>query len=243
MTLRTLRRSAVVALLSSGLATAAAAQQNIKCESNNGGRNYCGSYAPNQVTMDRQISGSPCVRGSTWGVDNRGLWVDRGCRATFIISRGGYPGGGYPGGGSGGSTVKCESNNGKRNYCGNYQANQVTMNQQISGSPCVRGSTWGVDNGGLWVDRGCRAIFNISGYGNRPGGGGYHGAPPMTTIKCESNNGKRNYCGSYAPNQVTMNQQISGSPCVRNNTWGVDNRGLWVDRGCRATFNIAGGRY
>ena len=33
----------------------------------------------------RQISGSPCIRGNTWGVDNRGLWVDRGCRAEFEV--------------------------------------------------------------------------------------------------------------------------------------------------------------
>ncbi len=97
MTLRALLRSASLFFLFSGFALAASAQQTIKCESNNGSRIYCGSFAANQVTMDRQISGSPCVRGSTWGVDNRGLWVDRGCRATFIVGRGGgYTGGGYP---------------------------------------------------------------------------------------------------------------------------------------------------
>ncbi len=158
MTLCTLFRTASLALLFSGFAVAASAQQVVKCESNNGGRNYCGQFNPNQVTMDRQISGSPCVRGSTWGVDGRGLWVDRGCRANFLISRGGgSPGGVYPVP----QTVKCESNNGGRNYCGQFNPNQVTMDRQISGSPCVRGSTWGVDNRGLWVDRGCRAAFIV----------------------------------------------------------------------------------
>ena len=28
--------------------------------------------------LARQISGSPCIRDTTWGVDRRGLWVDRG---------------------------------------------------------------------------------------------------------------------------------------------------------------------
>jgi hypothetical protein len=77
-------------------AAAASAQPTVKCESNNGGRKYCGAYAQNQITMNRQISGSPCVRGSTWGVDNRGLWVDKGCRATFNVSSGNRPGGAYP---------------------------------------------------------------------------------------------------------------------------------------------------
>jgi hypothetical protein len=35
------------------------------------------------------------------------------------------------------------------------------MVQQLSGSPCQQGSTWGYDNGGIWVDRGCRATFQI----------------------------------------------------------------------------------
>lgn len=59
------------------------------------------------------------------------------------------------------SSVKCESNNGRRNYCGNYNASDVRLDRQISGSPCIQGQTWGVDRGGLWVDRGCRAYFII----------------------------------------------------------------------------------
>ena len=69
----------------------AAAQQSITCEANNENRKYCGSYSPDQVRFDRQISGSPCVESRTWGVDRQGLWVERGCRAVFTIrGRGGY---------------------------------------------------------------------------------------------------------------------------------------------------------
>jgi hypothetical protein len=68
-----------------------AAQQSVTCEANNENRKYCGSYDPDQVRLDRQISGSPCVEGRTWGVDRQGLWVEQGCRAVFIIrGRGGY---------------------------------------------------------------------------------------------------------------------------------------------------------
>ena len=77
----------------------AAAQQSIKCEANNDNRKYCGSYDPDQVRFERQISGSPCIQGQTWGVDRQGLWVERGCRAIFTI--GGRPYGG-PGQGPGG---------------------------------------------------------------------------------------------------------------------------------------------
>jgi Protein of unknown function (DUF3011) len=78
----------------------AAAQSSIKCESNNGRRNYCGNYDPSQVRFEKQISGSPCVQGRSWGVDGRGLWVDNGCRAYFRVRSGGNPnqgGGGYGG--------------------------------------------------------------------------------------------------------------------------------------------------
>ena len=233
----------LVALL--GLPELAAAQQTVRCESNNGSRNYCNAPInnPNQVTMQRQISGSPCVRGSTWGVDERGIWVDKGCRADFNIG-GGYipPGPGMPGPGS--STIRCESNDGRRNYCNApvNNPNQVTMQRQISGSPCVRGSSWGVDNRGIWVDRGCRADFTIGGGGGGyipPGPGGP--GPGSGSIKCESNDGRRNYCstGYIDARQVSIQQQISGSPCRQGTSWGVDSRGLWVDKGCRAIFAIS----
>ena len=146
-----------------------AAQQTVRCESNNGSRKYCNAPVsnPNQVTLQRQISGSPCVRGSTWGADGGGIWVDKGCRADFSI---GYGPGVLPVPAPGASTIKCESNDGRRNYCntGYVDDRQVSIQQQISGSPCTRGATWGVDERGLWVDRGCRAIFNIR---NWSGGG------------------------------------------------------------------------
>ena len=88
MKLPSLFRSAGLVLLFAAAGAAVSAQQTVKCESNNGGRNYCGSFPPDRVTMNQQISGSPCIRGNSWGVDNRGLWVDRGCRAIFMIGRG-----------------------------------------------------------------------------------------------------------------------------------------------------------
>ncbi len=63
----------------------AAAQNSVKCESNDGNRQYCGNFNSDQVRLERQISGSPCTDGQTWGVDRNGLWVDRGCRAIFTI--------------------------------------------------------------------------------------------------------------------------------------------------------------
>ncbi|XWK67344.1 DUF3011 domain-containing protein [Tunturiibacter gelidiferens] len=59
----------------------------ITCSSDDGRRNWCDIGPSRDVRMARQISGSPCIQDDTWGVDRRGLWVDRGCRAEFILGR------------------------------------------------------------------------------------------------------------------------------------------------------------
>ncbi len=114
----------------------------------------------------------------------------------------------------------------------------VRLTRQISGSACIQGQTWGYDNGGVWVDRGCRAEF-VSGGGGNWNGGGNNGGGRGQTFTCSSDNGGRNYCsipGGGNPNNVIMSRQISGSACIQGQTWGTDRRGLWVDRGCRAEF-------
>ncbi|HEX4581701.1 MAG TPA: DUF3011 domain-containing protein, partial [Acidobacteriaceae bacterium] len=50
-----------------------------------GGRKYCAADTRRGVQMVNQRSGSPCRQGSTWGYDKRGIWVDRGCRADFVV--------------------------------------------------------------------------------------------------------------------------------------------------------------
>ena len=156
------------------------AQDNsIKCESNDGGRKYCGSYANNRVDLDRQISGSPCVQGQTWGVDSRGLWVDRGCRAQFVeMGRGGggyYPPPGYrPPPDQGGwrpgpdwdreIRLQCESNDKQYHFCQvdvGARGNAVLV-RQLSGSACQQGYSWGWNRAGVWVSKGCRGLFSVN---------------------------------------------------------------------------------
>jgi hypothetical protein len=150
-----------------------------------------------------------------------------------------------PGQGSG-QTIRCSSDDGKRHYCNMDSRGGVRLSRQISGSACIQNQTWGYDNRGVWVDRGCRAEFT-SGGGNRPGYGGGGGNNwggnnnnnRYRTFTCSSNDGRRNYCslpGGSNQNGVIMSRQISGSACIQNQTWGVDRRGVWVDRGCRAEF-------
>src|SRR5258708_7710466 len=59
----------------------------ITCSSNHGERVYCEADTRGNVRLTKQISGTPCIEGSTWGADRRGIWVDHGCRAEFTIAR------------------------------------------------------------------------------------------------------------------------------------------------------------
>lgn len=204
--------------------------QTITCSSNDGNRHYCNADTRRGVRLSRQISGTACIETRTWGYDTRGIWVDKGCRAEFVIGTGGGNGGWQQG-----RTITCSSDNGGRNYCsipGNINPNSINMTRQISGSPCIQGQTWGVDRRGLWVDRGCRAEFSTRGNGSWV-------QPPSQAFTCSSNDGGRRYCSlpsGINSNRIQMTRQISGSPCIEGQTWGVDRRGLWVDHGCRAEF-------
>jgi hypothetical protein len=137
--------------------------QQITCSSDNGRRNYCAADTRGGVTMIRQRSGSACVQGSTWGFDRRGIWVDRGCRADFMINTGrpGRPGYGPGGPGGGGQSITCSSDNMRRNYCAADTRRGVQLVRQRSDARCIQGSTWGYDRRGIWVDRGCRADFLV----------------------------------------------------------------------------------
>ncbi len=61
-----------------------------------------------------------------------------------------------------------------------------------------------------------------------------------SAITCSSDNGQRVYCNANTRGGVRMVRQISGSSCRQGTTWGYDSRGIWVDRGCRAEFEVAG---
>jgi hypothetical protein len=130
----------------------------IVCSSNDGRRAYCDIDARGGVRLVRQLSGSSCQQGSTWGYDSRGVWVDRGCRAEFDVSGGSVS--------SNSGRIVCSSDDGRRAYCDADTRGGVRLVRQVSGSPCQQGSTWGYDSRGVWVDQGCRAEFDLSGGGS-----------------------------------------------------------------------------
>jgi hypothetical protein len=149
--------------------------QTISCSSDDGKRHYCSANVQGRVRLVQQRSESACREGYSWGSDNRGIWVDHGCRADFTIEGGrgvdhdragdrdhdrdGYRGDNY---GSGrGQVVSCSSDDMHRHYCPADTRGGVQLIKQLSDSSCRQGRSWGFDRRGIWVDHGCRADFQV----------------------------------------------------------------------------------
>ena len=126
-----------------------------------------------QPQLIRQLSGSPCVRGESWGPTRNGVWVSRGCRAEFVAQGRGRPGGGWGHGGWGhgngngpgdhrGQLITCNSDKHRQRRCDADVRRSVRLVRQLSSSACVQGRSWGWDRRGVWVSNGCRAQFQIN---------------------------------------------------------------------------------
>jgi len=129
----------------------------VYCASDDYYRHFCSINAYGGVELIRQRSDSPCVYGRTWGVVGSNIWVDRGCRADFAVGAGEYYGAGY----GGARTFYCASNDFNFHGCQVNTFGGVRLIRQRSEAPCVFGQTWGYDDRGIWVDRGCRADFTV----------------------------------------------------------------------------------
>jgi Ni/Co efflux regulator RcnB len=133
----------------------------VACESRDGRRHRCAADTLGQVTLGRQLTrSSNCVEGRTWGSDSKGIWVDRGCRAEFLIAdnAGTYR---ERGPSQAMRTVVCESNGSQRSYCRGDAHFGVRLSRQLGRSECVLNRTWGSDANGVWVSNGCRAEFSF----------------------------------------------------------------------------------
>lgn len=213
----------------------ASAEQVVQCESDHGRYARCDLDTRGGVRLQQQLSRATCRYNDTWGYDRGGIWVHRGCRARFVVSDPGWhdsSSGGW--GPSHGETVRCESDRGRRETCRTRTRGGVRLARQLSRASCVYGRTWGYDRNSIWVDRGCRGLFEV--------GRGETGSPrPTGTVTCESDHGRRNYCRADTRGGVRLQKQLSRSDCHFRSSWGYDSGGIWVRDGCRGRFTLGGG--
>lgn len=55
--------------------------RSVRCLSNSSGRTYCGDARSGWTIRDQR--NPHCIRGRTWGTDERGLWVSNACNGEF----------------------------------------------------------------------------------------------------------------------------------------------------------------
>lgn len=62
--------------------------------------------------------------------------------------------------------------------------------------------------------------------------------PGPERVTCSSYDGRRTFCTADTRGGVRLLRQFGGT-CRENFTWGYDTRGVWVDRGCQAEFELS----
>ena len=162
----------------------------IRCASD-GDYRHCRADTRDGVRLYRQLSNHACRYNDSWGYDQRGVWVDNGCRGEFQL----YAGNSSEskdkkdqdhtaaiiGGvvalsilgavlsehdkksdpGPPANVVRCESD-GNYRHCRADIRGRVNVYRQLSRASCRYNDTWGYDRRGVWVDNGCRAEFTLN---------------------------------------------------------------------------------
>lgn len=126
------------------------------CESS-GGRRFCAADTSFGVHLTRTFGDRECVEGRSWGYSDRGIWVDRGCRAEFLLGREREhrrP--------ERTDVIRCESKDNHRHFCRiEGLLDRVEVKKQLSFTDCKYDQTWGYNRDGIWVTDGCRADFLV----------------------------------------------------------------------------------
>lgn len=132
--------------------------------------------------------------------------------------------------------VRCESDDGRTRQCLMDTQGGVQLVRQLSDAACTEGQTWGFSRNGIWVTQGCRADFAVGQGGSRSV------AYDRGIFQCESDDGRWHLCPLRVHGEVSLIRQLSRNPCIRDQNWGRDTRGVWVSQGCRGEFRLTGSR-
>jgi hypothetical protein len=207
--------------------------QTLTCASEDGEKHHCAVDTRQGARLIKQTSEAPCTERTTWGYDEEGLWVDKGCAGEFAL--GSQEQGDEEA--AGGQTITCTSEGGARRYCPVETQGNVQLVKQRSEAPCAHGTSWGFDTHGIWVNKGCSADF-VVGVPEHPN---VEAAEKKANLRvsCSSEDGRKNYCDvDTRGGKVQLARQLGPSPCDEGSTWGFDKQGIWVDRGCRGEFVV-----
>ena len=138
-------------------------------------------------------------------------------------------------------TIRCESEAERHDYCRTGTRGRVELRKRLSKAPCIEYETWGADRdgSGIWVRKGCRADFVVlENRWDRDDDDDRRGSGRGRLLRCASKDWSYNHCEVRNPRRVRIVRKLSDSRCVQDETWGTDRRGIWVDKGCEAEFQV-----
>lgn len=141
-------------------------------------------------------------------------------------------------------TVACSSDDGRKNECAADLRGYTVRNvDQASRTECIVGRNWGYNDRGVWVEDGCRGTFSFdkSRGGDHPRSWGdrepSYGGEREQRVTCESRDGRRTECDmDLRGYRIADVREKSRADCDIGRNFGYDDRGVWVDEGCRAEF-------
>lgn len=105
----------------------------------------------------------------------------------------------------------------------------VRLVKRKSDAPCTEGRSWGQRGDRVWVDKGCRATFEVV----RDGGGGGSGQH----IDCRSQNDRYRECTIGKGYEGRLVRDYTGR-CRKDSTWGNRTGVIWVTNGCQGRFEL-----
>jgi hypothetical protein len=239
----------------------------VRCESIDSRRNFCGVDTRGGVQIYRQLSRQDCIRGRNWQATSRGITVDDGCRAEFVLGNGygQYSSSSYYGGNSGYYTT---DRYGRRVYVPATVNGGYTVDRYGRRIYDNRYGTYNSSNGYYTTDRYGRRIYTQSVpsaypypqepydsardiYYNNRDAGPYGTVPAYSSgtvtypttgytevIQCRSTATGRTYCGDRTR---TYNLRYSSNAnCIEGRTYGRDSYGTWVSGGCNMVLEPGG---
>ena len=133
------------------LSASAHASFDLTCKSKNNNYVECGTDEKiERADLVQQLSQSNCIQGSTYGWQDHFVWVNNGCKGVFRVT---------PHAGT--VSLGCGSFGGNYEECAvsGPKIDRVRIVEQDSNAPCIMGQTWGWQDHYVWVNNGCRGVF------------------------------------------------------------------------------------
>ena len=175
-----------------------------------------------------------------WSVDmrvrnSRGQATDGSC---FVETQSGNVtlygfGWGYDDDGDDRMQFNCASIDNRYRECQLPVNGRARLVKRQSHAACVEGRSWGQRGDRVWVDQGCRAVFEVQRYGG--------GAGSNRQVDCNSDHNRYRECAIGAGYFGRLVRENSRARCLEGQTWGTRNGVIWVTDGCRGRFDVVRG--